>query len=75
MESSQLGTKQSPEFVELRRSARFKLEVDIKISSRSSGTLDGRTVDAFRYGFQFVENGLARELIAEACWRLSKEKT
>jgi len=34
-----------------------------------------RQRNAFRYGFQFVEQGPARELIARACRRLAVERT
>lgn len=101
-------------FVELRRHARFKLDVEVIIHSQSEGVLKGRTVDisqsgiaalvkvevplnelvqidftlpegsveiealvrqrnAFRYGFQFVERGLPRELITRACRRMARE--
>ena len=115
MESDQLGINQSRSFLDLRGCPRFKLDVEIRIHSHSSGPLTGYTIDisesgiaailkmevsvdqlvqleftlpegtvevealvrqrrAFRYGFQFVEQGPARELIARACRRFSIER-
>ena len=115
MELNRSETTQIP-VVELRQCPRFKLEVEIKVQSHSSGTLKGRTVDisesgiaailtmelplnevvhleftlpnglvevealvrqrrAFRYGFQFVEGGPARDRIAQACRKLSEQSS
>ncbi|HEY1656870.1 MAG TPA: PilZ domain-containing protein [Candidatus Sulfotelmatobacter sp.] len=101
---------------EARRHRRFNLEVEIKIDSKTSGVLTGRTVDisesgisamlkievpvgemvelqfklpngpvsvyavvrhrnAFRYGFQFVETPASRNMVLEACERLSAQQS
>jgi hypothetical protein len=100
---------------EARRHRRFNLEVEIKIDSKTSGVLTGRTVDisesgisamlkievpvgemvelqfnlhngpvtvyalvrhrnAFRYGFQFVETPVSREIVLAACERLAAQQ-
>jgi hypothetical protein len=97
--------------VDLRRTPRFTLNVELVVHSHSEGVVKGKTVDisesgiaamlkleiplnevvqldfnlpegsveiealvlqrsAFRYGFQFVEQGPPHDLIAQACRRL-----
>jgi PilZ domain len=97
--------------VDVRRHPRFKMDIEIAISSHTTGRLVGRTVDisesgisailkteaplgelvqlqfslplgeveitalvrqrnAFRYGFEFVEQGPPRELVERTCRRL-----
>ncbi|MFZ0861237.1 MAG: PilZ domain-containing protein [Candidatus Sulfotelmatobacter sp.] len=47
---SQLGTGQTPEFVEARRYPRFKLEVGINVYSRDCPVVRGHTVDISESG-------------------------
>lgn len=47
---SQLGTRQTHEFVEARRHPRFKLEVDIRIYPRGCPVVRGHTVDISESG-------------------------
>jgi hypothetical protein len=113
-ESDSIRGDQTATFIELRRSPRFKVEVEVIIHSHSAGVLKGKTVDisesgmaamvkmevplnelvqldlilpegpveiealvcqrnAFRYGFQFVEQGAPRQVILWACRRLAIE--
>ena len=102
--------------LEKRGQPRFKLEVDIKVSTRTWGLLKGYTVDisesgisaivklevplgelveldftlpygpvtiyamvcqrnAFRYGFQFVQSNLIRDVIRPTCRELAMEQS
>jgi len=47
---NQLGTERAAGFVELRQCPRFKLDIEIKVQSHSSGMLLGRTVDISETG-------------------------
>jgi hypothetical protein len=112
---NQLAGRQVP-ILDARRQPRFKIEVAIKVNSRTRGILRGRTVDlsesgisalltlevpvselveleftlpygavtiyamvrqrnAFRYGFQFVDSDLVREVIQPTCRDLAVEQS
>jgi len=114
-ERARIGTARTTTFVELRRHARFDLDIEVVIHSHTTGVLKGRTLDisesgiaamlkmevpvnelvqldfrlpeglveiealvrqrnAFRYGFQFVEQGRPRQLIALACRRMARDQ-
>jgi hypothetical protein len=113
---NQLAGRQIPGILDARRQPRFKIEVAIKVNSRTRGILRGRTVDlsesgisalltlevpvgelveleftlpygavtiyamvrqrnAFRYGFQFVDSDLVREVIQPTCRDLAVQQS
>lgn len=113
---NQLAARPVTGLVDARRQPRFKIDVAIKVNSRTCGMLKGRSVDlsesgisamltlevpmdevveleftlpygsvtiyamvrqrnAFRYGFQFVDSNLVREVIRPTCRDLAVEQS